>query len=208
MFCRNCGKELIDRPEICPSCGANPMTSVGDVYNLDYDLTRLSHEQQNTFVQHQLTNTFSIDAVIGMHFLTLGLFTLIYFGMKHSKIPMIKHNDFKARKAIGFMFIPFFNLYWQFRFWLRLVDRVNLQLRLRGFVPTVSKGLMLAMIIVGLLLLAVLGGIIGTRFGVAWTVAIILVANLAAILVYPICIVQIQRACNKIVLNELGSYES
>jgi hypothetical protein len=121
---------------------------------------------------------------------------------------MIKHDDFKARRAIGFMFIPFFNVYWQFRFWLRLVDRVNLQLRLRGFIPTISKGLMLTMIIVGLLLLAVLGGIIGTRFGVAWTCAIILVANLAAILVYPICIVQIQRACNKIVLNELGNYKS
>ena len=24
MFCRNCGKELIGSPEICPSCGANP----------------------------------------------------------------------------------------------------------------------------------------------------------------------------------------
>lgn len=25
MFCRNCGKELIGSPEICPSCGARPM---------------------------------------------------------------------------------------------------------------------------------------------------------------------------------------
>jgi RNA polymerase subunit RPABC4/transcription elongation factor Spt4 len=25
MFCRNCGKELIGSPEICPNCGARPM---------------------------------------------------------------------------------------------------------------------------------------------------------------------------------------
>jgi len=25
MFCRNCGKELIGSPEICPGCGARPM---------------------------------------------------------------------------------------------------------------------------------------------------------------------------------------
>lgn len=25
MFCRNCGKELIGTPEICPNCGARPL---------------------------------------------------------------------------------------------------------------------------------------------------------------------------------------
>jgi len=175
MFCRNCGKELPDSPELCPSCGVSPMTSFGNIYNPDLDLSGLANEERSAFLQHSFGFTFSVDAVIGLHLLTLGLFSLIHFGLKHSQLPMIKHDDFKARRAIGFMFIPFFNLYWQFRFWLRLVDRVNFQLRLRGLPFTVSRGLMLATIIVGL----------------------VPVANLAALLVmYPICIVQIERACN------------
>ena len=177
MFCRNCGKELPDSPELCPSCGVSPMTSFGNIYNPDLDLSDLPGEERSAFLQHSFGFTFSVDAVIGLHFLTLGLFSLIHFGLKHSQLPMIKHDDFKARRGIGFMFIPFFNLYWQFRFWLRLVDRVNFQLRLRGLPFTVSRGLMLATIIVGL----------------------VPVANLAALLVmYPICIVQIERACNLI----------
>ena len=199
MFCSNCGKELVDRPEICPACGVNPMSYVEDVYNPVFNFGRLSYEQQNAFMQHQFTETFSIDATIGMHFVTLGLFTLVHFGLKHSKLPVIKHDDFNARRAIGFMFIPFFNLYWQFRFWLRLVDRVDLQLRLRGLPATISRGLMMRTIIIGLFLLAALGSVIGILFGVTWMAILVPFASLAALLVYPICIVRIQRACNNIV---------
>ncbi len=184
MFCRNCGKELERSPDICPSCGVSPMTSIGDVYKPHFELISLSDEQRRAFARHEFTLTFSIDAVIGMHFITLGLFTLIYFGLKHSQLPIIRHDDFGARRAIGFMFIPFFNLYWQFRFWLRLVDRVNFQSRLAGLRPTISRGLMLATIIVGL----------------------IPAVNAAALLVmYPICIVQIQRACNELAEASLES---
>jgi len=213
MFCRNCGKELVGSPKICPSCGVNPRGSVGDVYNPVFDLSRLSHEQQSEFMQHQFTDIFSIDAVIGMHFITLGLFTLIYFGLKHSMLPMIKHDDFKAGKAIGFMFIPFFNLYWQFRFWLRLVDRVDLQLRLRGFPPIMSKRLMLATVIVGLIPVVNLAAllVIYPSTGLMLTtiiIGIIAIASLAALLVMlAICIVQIQRACNIIMPYEPGNYK-
>jgi hypothetical protein len=152
------------------------MTGIGDIYDPAFDLSSLSDEQRSEFGQHQFTSTFPTAAVIVLSFLTLGLFVLIYFGLKHSELPMIKHDDFKAGKAIGFMFIPFFNLYWQFRFWLRLVDRVNLQLRLRGLPPTISKGLMLATIIISL----------------------IPCVDFAAIIMYPICIGEIQIACNKL----------
>lgn len=136
-------------------------------------------------MQHQFAYTFSTDGAIMLHLLTLGLFTLIHFGLMHSKLPVIGHDDFRAKKAIKFSFIPFFNLYWVFRFWLRLVDRVNLQMRLRGLPPTVSRRLMLATIIVG----------------------IIPGANLAALLVmYPMCIAQIQSSCNIIVPEEPGQY--
>ncbi|HYU60136.1 MAG TPA: hypothetical protein VEK39_05200, partial [Solirubrobacterales bacterium] len=42
---------------------------------------------------------------------------------------------------------PFFNLYWQFIFWLRLVDRINFQYRLRGAPDAVSRDLALWTII-------------------------------------------------------------
>jgi len=208
MFCRNCGKEMVGNPESCPSCGHNPASYIGDIYNPAFDLSRLSDEQRSIFMQHQSTYTFSTDAVIGMHFMTLGLFTVIYFGLKHSQLPMIKHNDFKAKKAIGFMFIPFFNLYWQFRFWLHLLDRLNFQLRLRGLLPTISKGLLLATMIVSLIPVANLAALLviyPSKGLVLATIIIglIAIASLAALLIMlAICIVQIQRAFNNIVPEE------
>ena len=209
MFCRNCGKGLIGSPEICPNCGARPLSrntfcsscgapttaltemctkcgarlggkAVGgmlvDIYDPAFDLTNLSGQQRGEFGQHQFTCTFPTPVVILLHFITVGIFTLVYFGLKHSKLPMIKHDDFGAGKAIGFMFIPFFNLYWQFRFWLRLVDRVNFQFTLIGYQPPISRGLMLATIIVSL----------------------IPYVNLASVIMYPICIGEIQIATNRL----------
>jgi hypothetical protein len=189
------------------------MSSVPDVYNPVYDLSSLSHEQRSGFVQHQFTYTFSIDALILLHFATLGLFTLIYFGLMHSQLPMIKHDDFKARKAIGFMLIPLFNLYWQFRFWRRLVDRLELQLRFRKLPPTISGGLMLATIIVSLIPVAGLAALLVmylSRGLILETiiVGIIAIATLVVLLVIlAIYIVRIQRACNEILLVESGNYK-
>ncbi|MDD5591620.1 MAG: hypothetical protein PHY18_06845, partial [Dehalococcoidales bacterium] len=59
--------------------------------------------------------------------------------------------DFGAGRAIGFWFIPGFNLYWVFRFCLRLVDRVNFQLRLRGLKTTIGRGFVLATVIIGVI---------------------------------------------------------
>ena len=47
---------------------------------------------------------------------TLGLFTFIYQGLNFSKLPVARHDDFGSGKAIGFMFIPIYSLYWTFRF--------------------------------------------------------------------------------------------
>ncbi len=217
MFCRECGTELAGGLYDCFSCGARPVTSPGNcatcdavimplareclrcgtrqkksrrkaasplIYDASFDLGTLSDRQRREFSQHSLMSAFSSDGVIILHILTLGVFTLIYFGLMHSRLPIIKHDDFGARRAIGFSFIPFFNLYWLFRFWLRLVDRVNFQIRLRGLPPTISRRLMLATCIV-----SVIPG-----------------ANLAALVMYPICIGQIQSACNIIVPEQSGEY--
>ena len=183
MFCGNCGKELIGSPEICPNCGAQLQEKAleqisSDIYNPAFDLSKLSNEQRREFSQHHFISTFPTAVVILLHFVTAGKFTIVYFGLKHSDLPMIKHDDFKAGKAIGFMFIHFFNLYWQFRFWLGLVDRVNFQFRLKGYQLPISKGLMLATTIVNV---------------------IPYVNFVSIIIMLPICIGQIQIATNKLV---------
>ena len=189
--CPVCGTLVMPLARACVTCGAKLRgKAVGgkpaSIYDPLFDLSSLSHGQRTEFSQHRLTTAFSVDAAILLHFATMGLFSLIYFGSMHSKLPMVKHDDFGARRAIGFSFIPFFNLYWVFRFWLRLFDRVNLQMRLRGLRPAVSKRFMLATVIVSL----------------------IPGANLASLVVHPICIERMQDTCNRIVPEASGQYKS
>ena len=64
-------------------------------------------------------------AVIILHFLTFGLFSFFFHACKHGRLPMVRHDDPSTGKAIGFMFIPFYNWYWIFFANLRLCDRIN-----------------------------------------------------------------------------------
>ena len=93
--------------------------------------------------QHQLTR-FPVWAVAVLNVVTLGLFPLIHFGLMHDRLPRATHNDPSAGKAIGFQFIPYFNLYWVFFSALRLADRLSLQFRLRGLPDRAPRGLLLA----------------------------------------------------------------
>lgn len=93
---------------------------------------------------HAMTS-FSPVAMIFLHWLTFGLFSLIYHHMKHDRMPTVRHDDPSAGKAIGFMFIPIFGpFYWNFFANLRLCDRINEQRRLAGLAPTAPRGLALA----------------------------------------------------------------
>ena len=42
MFCRNCGKELTGSPEICPECGAKPMSGTSYCPNCAAPTTKLT----------------------------------------------------------------------------------------------------------------------------------------------------------------------
>jgi len=176
---------------ICPQCSASltwkpPRGRRRAIYDPAFDLGNISDQQRSAFARHRLTWVLSIDALIFLHFATLGLFTLIHFGLMHSRMPMIKYDDFTARRAIGFSFIPLFNLYWVFRFWLRIADRVGLQTRLRGFRQAIPESLMRATVIVSL----------------------IPVAGFASLIMYPVCIGQIQRSCNEVVPGRSGPCET
>lgn len=153
------------------------------VYDQFFDLNQIPPDMREQFKKHTLFETFSVGGAIALHFVTLGIFSVIFYGMKHSRFPRVRPDDFTAGKAIGFLFIPFFNLYWIFVFWLRLVDRVNFQFRLRNQPLPVSRGLALAAVIVGFIPYVGL---------VSWLV------------LYPIMISELQGALNTLAMQNMA----
>ena len=99
---------------------------------------------------HQLS-TFPVAVVILLHYVTIGIFTTIWLNLMHGKMPKIRHDDPSAGKAIGFLFIPFFNIYWVFFTYCRLCDRINEQRTMRGLPASVPKGMAIAMCILMLI---------------------------------------------------------
>jgi hypothetical protein len=94
---------------------------------------------------HQLTE-FSGAAVVILHIITLGIFSFFYWPLMHGKFPKNRPDDPSAGKALGFMFIPLFNIYWFFFASLRLIDRIDEQRTARGLAP-MGKGLILTTLI-------------------------------------------------------------
>ncbi len=86
---------------------------------------------------------FSAGVAVLLQYVTFGIFPLIWLGLMHDKMPKLRHDDPSAGKAIGFMFIPFFNIYWMFFHHLRLCDRINEQRTFHGLAPTAPRGLAL-----------------------------------------------------------------
>lgn len=122
-----------------------------DIYEANFDIKRLHPDDLQKYKAHKLDNQFPGAVGVILHILTFGLFNLIHCGMLHDKLPKIKTDDPNAGKAIGFMFIPFFNIYWRFMFWMRLTKRVNLQFKLRGEAGPVSEGLAMTTCIMALI---------------------------------------------------------
>ena len=187
--CRFCGQWLEEaKGQAAPTASARaqmptvptpqPLNQfqMASVYDARFDLSQISVEQREQYKQHSFLDTFPVAVVILLHFVTLGIFTFIFMGLKHSKLPKIKHDDFSAGKAIGFMFIPFFNFYWIFMFWMRLVDRINFQFRLRGQTPPIDRGLVLATVIIDFV--PYLGLFV------------------SGLILFPIVVGEIQSACN------------
>lgn len=100
--------------------------------------------------QHRL-ESFPAPLAVLLHLITFGIFSIIHFGLQHDKMPQAKQDDPSSAKAIGFNFIPYFNLYWFIFQPMRLTDRLNLQDRIRDRPNGTSRGLMLTLSILGMI---------------------------------------------------------
>jgi hypothetical protein len=89
---------------------------------------------------HALT-TFPVAALILLHYVTCGIFSLIWLNLMHGKLPRVRPDDPSAGRAIGFCFIPFFNFYWIFFTYRRLCLRLDEQRDLYGLAPSNLRGL-------------------------------------------------------------------
>jgi hypothetical protein len=104
------------------------------------DPAQLPLVERSRLANHQLRQ-FPVWATGILNFITFGLFGLIHFGLMHDRLPRAAHNDPSAGKAIGFQFIPYFNLYWVFFNSLRFCDRLTMQYRVRGIRRSAPRGL-------------------------------------------------------------------
>jgi hypothetical protein len=82
-----------------------------------------------------------VGVLVLLHFITLGIYSTVWLNLLHGKLPKVRHDDPSAAKALGFLFIPFFNLYWVFFTYHRLAVRVNEQSARAGLADQVSTGL-------------------------------------------------------------------
>ena len=152
-------------PWPCPGQTENGgQLSAVDVYSDSVDLNQtLTPELQEAYKHNLLTPGMPAWAFVFLSVITFGVFGTVYLQLKQSKLPVVKRDDPSAGKAIGFMFIPLFNLYWYFVVWRRLVDRINFQYRLRGQPPPIDPGQVMTaqvLAIAGWFLFGI-GGIVG-----------------------------------------------
>ena len=135
---------------------AAPDLQTADLYSTAVDLNQvLTPQEREAYKQNLLSPGMPPWVVVALSAVTVGIFGTVYLQLKQSRLPIVKPNDPGAAKAIGFLFIPLFNIYWYFVVWRRLVDRLNFQYRLRGLPAPIDRGQMTVAQI-----LALLGGMV------------------------------------------------
>ena len=153
---------------------AAPSRGMVDLYSTAVDLNQvLTPQEREAYKQNLLSPGMAPWVVVVLSAVTIGIFGTVYLQLKQSRLPVVKPNDPSAAKAIGFLFIPFFNLYWYFVVWRRLVDRLNFQYRLRGRPAPIDRGQMTAAQI-----LALLGSILIFGQVVGWVWVLVFAAKI------------------------------
>ena len=138
LKCRHCGEWLSGAPSAGASSSDAPRYAGEQIYAPGFDAGSVPAGVRVEWRQHSLT-PFSPAGFVVLNILTLGVFGFFHHRLKHSQLPLVASDDYGAGRAIGRMFIPFYNWYWIFVSWQRLADRINFQYSLRGLGPPLSR---------------------------------------------------------------------
>lgn len=76
-----------------------------------------------------------------LSFITLGIYTAFWLNHWHGVMPKHRPDDPSTAKAIWFLFIPLFGIYWLFESLLRLCTRLDEELAEAGLPDRVPKEL-------------------------------------------------------------------
>lgn len=90
--------------------------------------------------QHTL-NPLPVASVVLLHYVSAGLFTVIYLNLMHDRMPRIRRDDPSATVAVGLSFIPIVNLAWLCFSMHRLCLRINEQRQFHGLAPRAPQWL-------------------------------------------------------------------
>lgn len=180
------------QPGQSPAPGPRPVYQPGSSHRTDpygpfFDPASLPPETVAGWRRHRFTATFSVLLLLLVHFLTFGLASPFLLARKYAFLPVVRPDDFSTAKAAGFLFIPFFGLYWVFVLCRRIAERLTLQARLWDLPGAPSKGL-------------------ATALATGWVSGAIPYVGLffwfpLQFALWPVYLVQVQRFCNRLALS-------
>jgi len=140
--------------------------------------------------QKHTLHTLPVASVVLLHYVSAGLFTLIYLNLLHERMPRIRRDDPSATVAVGLSFVPVVNLAWLAFSMYRLCLRINEQRRFHGLPPRAPQWL--AVPVCALLACGALAALW------AETTALILLGA-AGLIAAPIFAALVQDAVNELV---------
>ena len=144
--------------------------------------------------KHRLT-TFSVTGLVLLHFVSFGLFPMVYLNLMHDRLPKIRRRDPSGLTAVGLSFVPVVNLCWFLFTFRRLCVRINEQRRFRGLPETAPQTL--AVIISALLLCGFVATILPLT---GW---VLLAATLSVSI--PVFLAVLQASVNELVAYDRAS---
>ena len=139
--------------------------------------------------QRHLLSGFSVASLVLLHFVTAGVFSIVYLNLLHERMPRLRRDDPSATVALGLCFVPVFNLYWFSFSFHRLCVRINQQRRLNGLRATAPEWLAIP---VGVLLAC---GLVAAFFT---TTGFYVVLGTMGMVVLPVFAALVQHSINQL----------
>ncbi len=118
--------------------GPSAKSAIGRLNVYESPVESLSAGERAALAIHTVS-PFPVWLAALLHVVTLGLFSIFHFNAVHDRLPRAQSDDPTATRGAWFSFIPYFHFYWMVFNARRLVDRLNLQFRLRGERDAVSR---------------------------------------------------------------------